>query len=157
MPNGGNPEECQRAASFYKKIEDKLTSFAAVHEIDYIPWYHDIPMFLFTWPRYEWPDVPEITYDIQLYIEPTDLGHATVCIFADAYADAVKPDGTGIENRRTRTYFIAKQELPQNAERISEFLELAREILLRVKSVVLLDAQTQTLQEKQDTLEPLFD
>ena len=84
MPNGGNPEECRRAAPFYEGIKSELTAFAAKHGFEYISWYHEAPVFMM-----EWRDKQDIEHSGQ--ITNVNVSHEEAKVIADALNKEIRP------------------------------------------------------------------
>ena len=148
MPNGGNPEECRRAAPFYEGIKSELTAFAAKHGFEYIPWYHEAPVFMM-----EWRDKQDgLTRSIQVCLEP-DAGQVTpsaeeavVGVFAHCYSDK--------DGRRIKSFYVMQGLLPRDRARVVPALRTAITLLTAIRKADLLAAQV--WQKKQAVLSPIL-
>lgn len=136
MPNGGNPEECQRAAPYYEKIKADITNFAAKHGFEYIPWYHESPVFMM-----EWRDRSngltrsiQVCLNVRLGNTVTSSGEEIVVgVFAHAYSDT--------QGRRIKSFFVMNGLLPRDAGRVVSGLRAAVTLLGATREGDLLSAE----------------
>lgn len=147
MPNGGNPEERTKATLFYEEIKGELTAFAAERGFEYIPWYHEAPIFLM-----EWCDKQDgLTRRIQVCLGSDKRSaisseeEIVMSVFAHCYSDTA--------DRKTRSFYIIKGMLPRDAARVVPALRAAITLLTATRKGDLLSDEE--WQKKQAVLTPI--
>lgn len=155
MVEGGSQSIIEKLYPFYSKIEAVLKEFAAAHNMEYSPWYHDEPTFIFRWPDTKQQTTSVVLRAINVYIYPGVEDKALMYMYVNVFSDKDNPDGTNPKGRRLRSFHVMKGELPRDESIIGSWLWAAREIALAVREEDLFDIER--WQEFNSKLQPLFE
>lgn len=143
MPNGGDLTRCTLARPFFYVLKDTLESFGKRYGLNFYPWDHEMPRFVF----HKLGVGDNIYKYIQIEILPfVGTEEAIVAIFVNVFSG---------DRKRFKGWFVARGVLVRDKERVDSWLEVAYSIFSAIKDedVVI----SMELANRQDALKPLFD